>query len=99
MPRPARAARRARRTRPVVVRNACVQHEIVAAARDGNRIELNRAEAAKDLADTIEATCERTRRREELAHDQEAPCGVCRDLHVAGGYPLIIEASHGEVDR
>jgi hypothetical protein len=57
-----------------------VQHEIVVAARDGQRVELDRPEAAKDFQNRIGASLERARRCEQLARDEKAPRGVCGDF-------------------
>jgi hypothetical protein len=56
-----------------------VQHEVVVPARDGQRIELDRPEAAKDFENRVGSSVERTCRREQVACDQEAPSGFRGD--------------------
>jgi hypothetical protein len=53
-----------------------VQHEVVVPARNGQRVELDRPEAAEDLQNGVGPSFERACRREQLACDEEAPGGV-----------------------
>ena len=66
----------------VVVGDARMQHEIVIAARDRQRVELDRAEPAEDLAHRLQTTGNGSRRREQVARDEEASCGFGGDLHL-----------------
>src|SRR4051794_24856745 len=65
----------------LVVRDARVQHEVVVAACDGDRVELNRAELPDHLQDRVGAAGERARRREEMARDEKATRLLRADLH------------------
>ena len=65
----------------VVVGHARVQHEVVAATGDRERIELDRAESAEDLEHGVRSSLERTRRRERVARDEKATCGLSGDPH------------------
>ena len=65
----------------VVVGHARVQDEVVGATGNRDRIELDRAEAAEDLEHRVRSSLERTRRRERVAGDEKATCGLSRDPH------------------
>jgi hypothetical protein len=49
-----------------------VQHEIVRAAGDIDRVELDRPEPAEHLEHAVAAPFERARWREQVARDEEA---------------------------
>ncbi len=59
-----------------------MQHEVVAPARDRERIELDRAEPAEHLEHRLRPALERACRCEQLALDEEPTRGLGRDLHV-----------------
>ena len=65
----------------LVAGDARVQHEVVVAAGDRDRVELDRPECAEDLEHRVRATLEGSRRRQELPCHEEAPRGVGRYLH------------------
>ncbi len=56
----------------VVVRDACVQHEIVRAAGDVDRVVLDRSVPAEHLEHGVAATLERARGGEQVARHEEA---------------------------
>jgi hypothetical protein len=49
-----------------------VKHEIVRAAGDVDRVELDRPEPAEHLEHAVAAALERARRREQVARHEEA---------------------------
>jgi hypothetical protein len=53
-----------------------VQDEVVVAAGDRERVELDRAEPPEHPEHGRRATFERPRRSEHVVRDQKAPCGV-----------------------
>jgi hypothetical protein len=59
----------------VVIGNAGVEDEIVIPAGHGERVELDRAEPAEDLEHCIGPASERSRGREKVVRDEEAPRG------------------------
>ena len=61
--------------RGVVGGDARVQHEIVRAAGDIDRVELDRREPAEYLEHAVAPAFERARRREQVARDEEAARG------------------------
>ena len=65
----------------VVVAHAGVQDEVVGATGDRERIELNRAETAKDLEHGLGSFLERTRRTECVARDEKAARCLGTDPH------------------
>jgi hypothetical protein len=67
--------------RRVVVCNASVQDEVVRAARDRDRVVLNRAQPPDDLHDGFRAAGKRARRREKVPRDEKAARLVGGDLH------------------
>src|ERR671919_1570500 len=67
--------------RGVVAGDARVEHEIVRAAGDIDRVELDRPEPAEHLEHAVAAPFERARRREQVARDEEAAGGLGRDFH------------------
>ena len=75
----------------VVVGDPRVQHEVVAPAGDRDRVELDRAEPAEDLEHGVEASLERSRRREEVPGDEKTARGL-------GGDPHAEDASYADVD-
>ena len=75
----------------VVVRDARVQHEVVAPPRDGDRVELDRAELAEDLEHGVGASLERSRRREEVPRNEETARGLSGDPHPEdASYPDVL---------
>ena len=76
----------------VVAGHARVQHEVVSPTGDRERIELDRTEPTEDLEHGLRSSRERTRRREHLARDEEATCGLGRDLHGVQRYPARLVA-------
>ena len=68
----------------VVVGHARVQDEVVGAAGDRKRIELDRAETTEDLEHRVGPSFERTRRTERVARDEKAACGLTGDPHRRG---------------
>ena len=74
----------------LVVRDARVQHEVVAPTGDRQGVELDRAESAEDLEHGLWAALERSRRREEVPGDEKAARGLGGDLHAK-------DASYAEV--
>ena len=76
--------------RRVVVGNARVQDEIVVAAGDRERVELDRPPAPEDLECPVRAGLERARGREHVACDEKAPCVGGRDVHGRGRYPALM---------
>ncbi len=67
--------------RRVVVGDARVQHEVVVAAGDRQRVELDRAEPPKDLEHRLRTALDGSRGREQVARDEEPSCDVGGDLH------------------
>ena len=82
----------------VVVGDARVQHEVVAATGNGERIELDRAEATEDLEHGVMPSLERARGREHVARDEKATGGLGRDPHAedAIGWRRPLPSSHAE---
>ena len=58
-----------------------MQHEVVAPAGDGERVELHRPPATEDLERAVSTSLERPRGREHLARDEKATRILRRDLH------------------
>src|SRR5439155_1173889 len=84
----------------LVVGDASVEHEVVVPARDRQRVELDRAEPAEDLEHGVGASHDRARGREQVARNEEAPCGVGSDFHGQQGYcPARWESSGAFVAR
>ena len=77
----------------VVLGHARVQDEVVGAAGDRERIELDRAEPAEDLEHGVRSTLERPRGSERVARDEKATCGLGSDLHAAPARRRTIVAS------
>jgi hypothetical protein len=67
--------------RGVVAGDPRVEHQIVVAPRDRQRVELDRTEPTEDLEHPVGATLDRTRGREHLPGDQEPPCSVSGNVH------------------
>ena len=65
----------------LVVGDARVQHEVVGPAGNRERVELDRPELAEDLEHGVEASLERSRRREEVPGDEKTARGLGGDLH------------------
>ena len=65
----------------LVVGDPRVQHEVVRAAGNRDRVELDRAEPAEDLEHGIGASLERSRWCEEAPGDEKAARGLSGDLH------------------
>src|SRR4051794_33895141 len=65
----------------LVVGDTRVQHEVVVAARDRDRIELDRPELSEDLEHAVEASRERPRGREEVPRNEKAARLLSTDLH------------------
>ena len=65
----------------VVAGDPRVEHQIVVAPRDRQRVELDRTEPTEDLEHPVGATLDRTRGREQLPGDEEPPCGVGGNVH------------------
>ncbi|HSO02563.1 MAG TPA: hypothetical protein VLS46_08550, partial [Gaiellaceae bacterium] len=63
-----------------------MQHEVVSPAGNGERVELDRAQAAKDVEHRIRPSLERARGRERVARHEEAACGLGTDVHRGGRY-------------
>ena len=53
----------------------------MAASGNRQRVELNRPEPTEDLEHCVRPSLERTCRRERVARDEKAPCGLSRDPH------------------
>ena len=68
----------------VVVGHPSMQHEVVGASGDREGIELDRAEPTEDLERAVRSSLERTRRRERVARDEKATCGLSGDPHRRG---------------
>jgi hypothetical protein len=62
--------------------DARVQHEVVVAAGDRDRVELDRPEPAKDLHHGFEASLERPRWREEVPRQEKATRRLSGYLHL-----------------
>ena len=58
-----------------------MQHEVVVATGNRQGVELDRAESAENLEHGVGSSVERTRRRERVARDEKATCGLSRDPH------------------
>ncbi len=79
----------------------------MAPARDGDRVVLDRAEAAEELEHRVQPSFERARGREQLARHEEAARGLGGDLHgmdatqrAQGGEPSAQQVDGDEsVDR
>ena len=88
--------------RRVVVGDARVQHEVVVPARDRQRVELDRAEPPEDLEHRLRTALDEARGRKQMARDEEASCGVGRDLHrrdASGGAGDLARAGGKRDDR
>jgi hypothetical protein len=57
-----------------------MQHEVVVPARDRQRVELDRPEAAEDFQNCVGSSVERACRREQLTRDEKAARGLGGDL-------------------
>ena len=64
----------------VVVGDPRMEDEVVVAARDAERVELDRPEPLEDRHDALRTGGQRPRGSEEVPADEEATCGRCRDL-------------------
>ena len=65
----------------VVAGDPRVEHQIVVAPRDRQRVELDRTEPTEDLEHPVEPTLDRTRGREQLPGDEETPCSLGGNVH------------------
>ena len=77
----------------LVVLHARVQHEVVRPAGDRDRVELDRPEPAEHLEHAVEASLERSRRREEVPGDEEPARGFSGDLHARDASDRTIRVS------
>lgn len=66
----------------LVVGDARVQHEVVVAAGDLDRVELDRPELPEDLEHPVEASLDRPRGCEEVPCDEKPPRRLSSDLHL-----------------
>src|SRR5207302_76822 len=79
----------------VVLAYARVQHEIVAATRDRDRIELDRAEPAEDLEHGAGTALERSRWCEELAGNEKTARGLSGDPHAGDASARVVAVAFG----
>ena len=71
----------------LVAGDARVQHEVVVPAGDGDRIELDRTELAKDLQHGFRASRKRPRRREEVSCYEKPTRRLSSHLHLDDANP------------
>src|SRR5436190_23389060 len=69
----------------LVAGDARVEHEVVVPAGNGDRVELDRPELAKDPQHGFGASRKRPRRREKVAVDEKPPRRLSRDPHLVEG--------------
>src|SRR5207248_4109108 len=69
-----------------VLRDARVEHEVVAAPGHGDRVELDRAEPPEHLEHRFRPALKRTCGCEQLAPDEETTGGLGGDLQGTGRY-------------